>query len=380
MLRLLIVLTIVLIPLDILACGMFFPSVTASPTTMDTQRVLMVWKKDTIDVHVSVRANSENADFAWVLPVADNPELSLGNIATLDALDELTKPRIEIASELTGSGPTESTFCGTKMAASGAELGASGNSAPIDVESGTLGDYEYDIVKAETVEEMISWLEEDGYAIPEGTEETLAPYVAASMSFVWVKLSAAATAETLTDLQPLVFTIPRNVSSKTSFPLALSAGSSTGVMSTQLYTLSDKRYRVTNYPSTDLQGVADRLWDLRFEFESYEEVIDTMTEEAGGRLMVTELAGDIRNMVDTHPAISELIDDDTYYLTRILARTKPENLVDATITYANEAPDVSNLAISKAPDSEDKASLPFAVLCVLLGLIGWRRKRKPATT
>ena len=92
--------------------------------------------------------------------------------------------------------------------------------------------------------------------------------------------------------------------------------------------------------------------------------------------MVTELAGDLREHPELDPHIAELINDDTYYLTRLSARTRAENLRDATITFAHDAPPVSNVALAQEPTDSDDASVPFAVLAVLLGLLGWRRHRE----
>ena len=377
MLRLLLALTVFLIPIGAHACGWFFPSVTSSSPTMEAQRVLMIWKKNTVDIHVSVRANSVNDDFAWVLPVAADPKLDLGNLTLLDALDGFSRPTIEIIDGTAPQSSTNSGFCEGDAVLAGANFGTgAARTAPVQVESGTLGNYEYDIVKAETVEEMIGWLTEDGYTVPEGASDRLAPYVAASMSFVWVKLAATADMDTMKDLQPLVVTVPRPVTGSLSFPLALSAGSSSEIMSTHFYVLADKRYRVENYPSTDLQGVADRLWEMRSNFESYESIVDLLTEESGGRLMITELAGDIRENPALPSLLDDLITDEAYYLTRLTSRTRAEALQDATVTYAHQAPDVSNVAFAQAPQGEDDAGFPLVVLCTLLGLLGWRKRKE----
>jgi hypothetical protein len=377
----LLVLALVLIPLDVLACGLFFPTISASPSTMDAQRVLMVWKANTVDVHVSVRASTEKADFAWVLPVADKPELALGSIDIFTALETLTKPEIEIEAEGGGSIDDGNGFCNSGMRGvmAGSDFSSRNGAAPVQVESGNIGNYEYDIVKAETVEEMVAWLEEDGYTIPEGAEAALAPYVAASMSFVWVKLAARSDLASLTDLQPIILTVPRSVNSTLSFPLALSASSASGTMTTQIYTLSDKRNRVTNYASTDLQSVADRVWELRFDFPTYEGIVDTLTLESGGRLVVTEFARDLRGLDFLEAPLADLMSEDVYYLTRLSARTLPENLRDATVTYAHEAPEVPNFVVAKDPAEDQDAGFPLAVLLVLLGLLGWGQRRPLAT-
>jgi hypothetical protein len=344
---------------------------------MEAQKVLMVWKAEEIDVHVSVRAVTEGADFSWVLPVAAAPKLALGDSAVFEALDAMTRPTIDIEQEIfTGGG--ESGFCGMTSDASGGAA-KNGGSAPIQVESGTLGNYEYDIVSASSVEEMLTWLEDDGYAIPEGASGALAPYVAAKMSFVWVKLGPKTQGVSTSDLQPLILTVPRPVNSELSFPLALSAGSASpgSKMVTHLYMLADKRYRVTNYGSTDLEGVADSLWEMRFDSPLYEDVLDSMTEEAGGRLMVTEFARDLTNFATLDPAIEELIGDASFYLTRLHARTSPESLADATLTFAHEAPEVAPFATAK--DKSGHAHLPLAVLLVLLGLLGWSNRAQAGT-
>lgn len=377
MLRFLLSLGLLALPSGALACGIFFPALDASPTAMDAQKALLVFGEATVDVHISVRAEGAGDDFVWVLPVADHPLLSLGSAEVFTSLESLTNPSIEVEQEVFSGGDSSFLGCGvlsTDMEAGGARNGA--GSAPLVVESGTLGEYEYDIIKPTTSEGMTTWLTENGYAVPDGTSDVLAPYVNAGMSFVWVKLGPKTEGLGLSDIRPLVLTVPRPVTGEVMFPLALSAGSAQDVMGTHIYTLAEQRYRVTNYASMDLQGLADAYWDLRWEDLSYEALLDQVTTDAGGRLMVTEFARDLRVESDLPASLAQLMDDSAFYLTRLHARTRPEHLADAQLSFAHGAGEVSNTAM--ASSQSRNAGFPLALFAVLLGLLGWSRRAASA--
>jgi hypothetical protein len=349
-----------------LPCGMFFPSTLESPSSMNAQHVLLVWKEATIDMHVQVVASGGAESFAWVLPVAENPQVALGSNDVFADLQTYTAPLIHFPEPSPSGG---GGGCGAVDAA-GANFKAGGDlQGVLSLATGELGNYSYDVVKASSADEMIQWLTAEGYAIPEGSAAALTPYVSAGMAFLWARLKPDTTEEELLSLDPLVLTVPRPVNSQLMFPLALSASSGDKTMETKIFTLAEKRYRASNYGSTELQTFANFV--LQEGWFDYNEALDELTRQSAGKLMLTEFAKDLRTQSDVPDSISALMGDQSFYLTRLHARTPVENLTDAILTFAADAAEVNNEVT--ASHNTAPAALPAALLLVLL----FGRRRRP---
>ena len=349
---------------DAEACGVFFDQ--AAPVTMDAQQVLMVFREDTVALHVQVVAKDASKATAWVLPVPVAPEISLGSNAIFSALRGYTEPAIISHQD---PGFVVSGGCGGSADAAG-NFRAGGDTSPVtQIASGKVGSYTYDVVQATSAEELVDWLKDEGYAVEDTAADALAPYVAQGLAFVWARLSDDVTVDESTALAPLVITFPRPINSQYLFPLGLSRLSSAEVMPVLFFVLADKRFRVTNYGSTDLQGLADRFANA--DGLSYDATFDLLTEESGGRLMLTEFAQDLTDREDMPVELAALVDTEAHYLTRIYARPKPAYLIDANLTFADDAPDVAPTATPRSTDSH--AGLPFMLL---LGSALWMLRRR----
>lgn len=358
-------------------CGAFFASSVSENPAFDAQRALIVMREDKTELHLQMAANEDLDDFVWVFPVPEVPaELALGSDAVFEALDNETTPRVEIESLDDGGG-------------GGGCFGADAGGAPDRVRDslvhfggGTLGDYEYDYLSGQDTEEMVTWLEEEGYVVPEGTAAALEPYAAEFMVFIWVKLSRDAAAEPgSVSFDPLVVTLDRSPSPTMGYPLSLSALSAAQTNPVLLYVLANKRYRVSTYGSADLGFVAEKMAANRDEDgdpAGYVETVDAMTASAGGRLFVTEYARDLSERELLSDPLLELIDGRAFYLTRLYARVPADSLVDATLTFADDAPEVSGRV--EVIDGAATAASGATLMLLVLAFLGVRRRRSGAAS
>ena len=351
------------------ACGGFFQTEPTQNLAIDAQRALFVWHERTVDVHLQLVASTDGGEFAWVVPVPVQPELSLGDAAVFEALDTLATPSIEIVRDAGGGGG----FCGSADKAGGG-LGPDQNGVQ-HFGGGVLGDYQWDLIAGDSATAVGAWLGEHGYVLPEAFADAAQPYLDGGMRFLAVRLTPVAQDSAL-DLQPLVVTMPRPGDSRLVFPLGFSRVSAIDVTPVVLYVLADKRYRVANAASVELSTVAAEL-GRRFDeggSVAYEDVIDGLTDAAGGRFVVTEFAGDLADQPGLSGELTALFDADAHYLTRLYARVPRARLEDLVVTFANEAGDVSNHAVADAGGPGKATSLAFAFVALLVG-VGVVRRR-----
>ncbi|TNF31050.1 MAG: DUF2330 domain-containing protein [Deltaproteobacteria bacterium] len=351
------------------ACGGFFRSETAQNLAIDAQRALFVWRADTVDVHLQLVADTDGADFAWVVPVPAQPELSLGDAAVFTKLDGLTTPSITLERDSGGGG---GGFCGSADQAGGV---APNETAVTHFGGGILGDYQWDVLAGATAEAVGTWLGDNGYVLPEGFADAAQPYLDGGMRFLAVKL-APGSEDAALDLQPLVVTMPRPGDGKLVFPLGFSRLSAVDVTPVVLYVLADKRYRVANAAAVELSTVATAVgarFDQGDDFE-YDATVDALTDAAGGRFVITEYARDIANRLPISPEVDALLDADVHYLTRLYARVPRASLDDLVITFANEADDVNNFQTADAGGAGKETALAFAFVSLLLATGVVRRR------
>jgi len=346
-------------------CGALFRSETDQNLALDAQRALLVVRTSTIELHLQLHAATGGADFAWIVPVPGTPTLALGDNGVFQALDQLTTPSIEIVA---GSGSGGGGFCGSADKAGG---GLDRDGGVQHFGGGRLGDYAYDIIGGSSAAAIEAWLADNGYVLPDGFTDAVAPYVTRA-SFVAVRFAPGAA--TVVDPDPLVVTFPRPFDSSLTYPLGMSRLSTTTTAPVVLWVLADKRYRVSNFASAELRMVAEVMREQvdRGEGASYERAITHLTSEAGGRLAITEYAQDLGDGSALDLALGDLVDASAHYLTRLYMDVPKAEIEDLVITFAANAPDVAPFATA-----EGESRVPVSAACLALALVvlGIRRRR-----
>lgn len=361
MLRIAIALSLLVIASPARPCGALFASETSENLAIDAQRALLVVREDAFALHLQLATSTDGAPFSWIVPVpatAGAPTIALGDDALFAALDDLTTPSVTIERGSSGGGG----FCGSADAAGD---GGRNFGGVTHFGGAELGPYTYDIVAATSSADLSTWLVANDYVVPAGFDAAITPYVAGN-TFVAVRLTAGPAQQGATT-DPLVITWPRPFGAGLGYAFGLSKLSAAEVMPLVLWVLADKRQRVANYGSVDVHAIADAMLE---DGGSYDDAIARLTAEAGGRLVTTEFAKDLRPL-SVAPALAALTSDEAFYLTRFYASVPREAIEDLVITFANEAPDVEPDITVSAHD----APVAFASF-VFLWLNASSRRRK----
>lgn len=359
-----------LAPSAALACGAVFSPVESSVgAAFETQTVLVHRLADRVDLHVRMTVAPGAETFSWVLPAPAGAELRLGDDALFDALDDLTRPFVDLE------------YVGSNGGCSPGD-GAVGGAGPDDVdvlETGRIGEYDYAIIGSADAAAAVTWLGDNGFAVPDGAEAALQPYADAGSNFVGVRLARPADdLDGSTRPTPLVLSTPDAGDGLPAYPLGLSALSVERVLPVLIYVLGPERAAVTGAESATVSEVADRILDQRYL--EYPEAVEVLQDEATGPLWVTDAVivdpgADAPTIAALGPADSRAV------LTRLYARLPVERVQDAQLGWhpdGQAAVDPYQYRSWGNPDEGCMASgapsAPPWLVLLLLG--GWRLRRR----
>lgn len=291
--------TLALAGADALACGGMFcdQGIPRDTQVFDTPRVdqsaeRIVFAIDEeagkVDVHVQVSVTGEVDAFAWVVPVPAVPELYLSTQALFDGLDAVTAPQFQLLQEVRGEcrqedrealagGDDAADFDTGSVPESDANDSDEGGVVVLDQR--TVGPYETVTLRGETAEELVDWLQERGFTIPDGIEPSLAPYLSETGAFVALRLTKGATAA---DLQPLAM---RYDGTKASIPITLTRIAAVPDMRLLVWVLGDKRAVPENYLHVQPNLLAVDWWSAG---ANWPQVITAAANDAGGQAFATD--------------------------------------------------------------------------------------------
>jgi hypothetical protein len=149
------------------------------------------------------------------VPFADRPEIHEGNADFFDQLALITAPVfVQTCRDSGGWG------CGAKSDAVGGLGEAFGGQSAVQVwEQGEVGNLDYAILSAGEGDDLVSWLQTEGYGLPAGADALLATMHTEGLYFFVSRLSADA--DPSQPIAPVRFVMP--VDAVPAYPLRLTA-------------------------------------------------------------------------------------------------------------------------------------------------------------
>ncbi|MGM0574772.1 MAG: DUF2330 domain-containing protein [Myxococcota bacterium] len=347
--------------------AVFGPDGGATPS-VEAHRVLTVWHRQRVDVHVQPLVRDADEGFAWLLPVVSPPEVSVGDADVMDAVEAWTRPTVRRLEETGGGCDDTERFAGDPVA--GPSVG--------DLDGTRVGDWTLDTYTGSSGARLVEWLEEGGWAVDEGLEAALQGYLDRDMAFVRATLAPAD--GDLVEPDPLVLDILEPATGRLPLGIGLTRGSAPETLPVLVHTVADKRYRVENYGGVTLGRVAAEV-SARLasgEEAGYDAVVDDLTEEAGGRVFVTEYAMPVA-VADAPAELQPLLDGDTAFVTRLYARVPSEVLADPVVTFSKEGPEIAPEVVVRPGDGVVAVGVLFGLLLAfgLARTSAARRERQP---
>jgi Uncharacterized protein conserved in bacteria (DUF2330) len=276
-------------PDDAAACGGTFCD--SGPSTMPVdqsgENILFVMDGQNVEAHVQIQYQGSAARFAWIVPMPEIPEVSVGSQALFDNLLQGTVPSygFQLKPDQCGGNKNGGFATGAGGGGgSGGGLNAGSDGGPSVVYDKVVGAFEVVVLQGGTAQEVSDWLAFNNYQTIANAPAILDDYVKKNFVFVAIKLTGGASTE---EIHPLVFKYPGNTPC---VPLELTAVAATEDMGVRAFFLGDDRVVPTNYKHVVLNPV--RI-DWTAMGSNYAQVVSRAvdTPVADGHAFITEYAG-----------------------------------------------------------------------------------------
>jgi len=278
------------------ACGGTFCDTgpQSMPVDQSGENILFILDNEEVEVHIQIQYEGDPEQFAWVIPLTAIPEFSIGSDALFQNLLAGTVPTYGFS--------TTRDQCPTPMGSpfpnsddgfggDGGLTGGAGTGGPPEEEMGpqvvleeTVGAYEIVVLEGGTAQEVIDWLDTNGYQQDPEAAPIIEEYLAENHLFGAIKLTGGAGVD---QIHPIVL---RYRSDEPCVPLRLTRIAAVDDMEVRTFFLGDDRMVPTNYRHVLVNPL--KIDWLQFGM-NYKEVITGAVdaEHANGRAFVTEYAG-----------------------------------------------------------------------------------------
>lgn len=302
-------------------------------------------------------------DFVWVLPVAAGVEVELADNAFFEALSLASRLRLDgplvCAPSASDLAPVTSPVgYETGPIARPTDLPPDSDMRDVHITAeGVVGPYETVTISGD-VTELVSWLVERGYLVPESFIPILADYAARGMSFAVLRLRPEAGVDRM---QPVRIRLP---GVGASLPLRMVAAGVVTTVDLELFVIGEGRYEVSGFGNTEVDRtlLAYDVATLRF---NYQQLFDAALYwgTGVGTNWVTEHAAPLdvaslrayRSLSDGVMRTAEadvdiaVADLDAPYLTRLRTRLPPSELEqDLTVRVSSGGDLVGPVAVTLA--------------------------------
>ena len=294
---------LLLTPASAEACGGTFCD--AGPTVMpvdQTGESIVFWideggSEPFTEAHIQIQYEGNDAErFAWIIPVTNVPDVLVGSQALFDNMLAATVPTFTTNSRTIGDcGGGGICFCCGDDAAGGridalsggdwgtGEAGESDTSGPEILDRGIAGAFEYVTLTGDNIDEIVTWLDDNGYAQDDEAPPILQEYLDEGFVFTAVKLQSGAGVD---EIHPLAIRYP---GTEPCIPIRLTRIAAVEDMAIRAFFLGEQRVAPSNWPHVELNP-------SRFDWVNgpelnYNEVVSLAIDEAGGRAFITEFAG-----------------------------------------------------------------------------------------
>jgi hypothetical protein len=284
-------------------------------------------------MHVQIQYQGPPDEFSWLLPVPAGTTFGVSRPALFAQLDQRYQPTFRlnrITPEYCSPRPDQRSVVALDNAAGDTQA----EEATVQVTSQSqVGPYEQVTLRADNVEVLTTWLDENGYQVPPDAEESLSPYIG-EYEFLAIKLASGRESG---DIQPVSLLLPTDTPTIPLRPTAVAAQPDMGVI---VHLLGDARGVPTNYQLVELNYAALNWFSPG---QHYAQLVSHAVDQAEeGRAFVTDFAGAhdfdidmVAPLVAPNLVLSmeEVRNGDTLYsvLTRLLTDLPQSDLNDVLI-------------------------------------------------
>lgn len=275
------------------ACGGTFCDAgpQSMPVDQTGENILFVVGEGWVEAHIQIQYEGDPEQFAWIVPMTAEPEITPGSDRLFDSMLTATVPTFTLTRRSEGCDDDGPAFgCAMKDEAANAEGFGSSDTAATDggepevLDTGVAGAFEYAVLSGGTVDGVVTWLDDNGYAQDEEAPEILGSYLSEGFLFVAFKLRGGTSVE---EIHPVVL---RYAGDEPCVPIRLTRIAAKADMGVRVFFLGQDRVAPTNYRSVRINPL---LIDWVNLAANYEEIVTRAVDIPGsdGHGFVTEYAG-----------------------------------------------------------------------------------------
>lgn len=274
-------LALTLAPSPVHACGgTFCDGGNPMPVDQTGEDILFVRDGDEIEVHVRITYTGEAERFAWMVPLAALPAVSVGSEALFLEVSRATIPVWTTARSF--EDPDDNQANSTNLGFTPSEPPEPGPGPDIVLQD-VVGAYEIVVLQGGTASEVLDFFAQNDYAFNDDAEPLIQQYIDEGFLITGVKLTAGAEVEAV---HPLVF---RFVGDEPCIPIRLTAVAASDDMGIRAYFLGQDRWAPSNYSHVVPNAMAYD-WSTN-NYTSYVASLSAAVDEADGHAFATEYAG-----------------------------------------------------------------------------------------
>ncbi len=279
------------------ACGGFFCQ--AVPIDQAGEQIIFRKDGDMVTAVVLIQYEGAAEDFSWVVPVPGIPALSVGSDLIFSPLELATRPQFTLLTEgeACPQRDLDCPTCSPPQIASDFASGAAEEDADVIVlQEKVVGPFDTVVVQSDDPDALAKWLSDNDYDLSDRGSELIAPYVDLGMNFVALRLRQD---QGTGDLQPLIM---RYQSEEAMIPIRLTAVAAMPDMGILVWLLGDSRGVPTNFLHvTPNYTLLNWYSGTTTAYVSYQGLITTAMDEAGGQGFATDYAGRAIDVVASLP-------------------------------------------------------------------------------
>ncbi len=279
-----------------LADGGYFPPIlsNAGDLAQTRQEVVLVIQRDAADESLNqvtyvIRSHYAGTptDLAWVIPLPATPAnvVAHPDSALFEDLNQSTAPAFQI-------GYTGSTGmpCGCAAAPLAGGDGANGGGLVKVEDRGTAGVFEWAALSSTGSDALLTWLNDNGFAVSSKAGEVLDAYVQQDFHFLALRVNQPQTLTAASgeiDIPPIQFTCR---TANYFYPMTISQVSAADSAEVVIYTLAAHRMEADNLPNAAIDRDS-----LLYQADSpsqtnYESLFAQSIADRDGKALITEFA------------------------------------------------------------------------------------------
>ena len=302
--------SLLLAPTPAKACGGFFCSQV--PVEQTGEQILFGMNGGKITAQIQINYAGEAEDFAWLLPVASRPEITLGSAAAFTNLGQRTAPSWQLTWNNQNSQCNGWWYYPSFSEGAVDDDGVPDGGGVSVLARKEVGPFDTVVLESNSTDDLLQWLADNDYAQPPSARALIDHYVKQDMVFVALRLLKD---EPTGAIQPISLTFEE---ANPCVPLVLTQVAATPDMPVQLYLVSDHRMVPNNWLHVVIN---EKKIDWINGGSNYTDIVTQAIDEAAGHGFVTEFAG-------SSAILDQLVyRDGQYNLAPLSAATSPEGFV-----------------------------------------------------